>query len=693
MTTITVLDSTGATQTIAKVANTGQTTSTNSLPVVIANDQSSVPVTVGNFPATQPVSAAALPLPTLAATSTKQSDGSQLTQITGSAAQAAAGIVASVSAQGYLGVVGAVTRLFFDTFDAALDTTNTWTVSGTTLPAAVNGEAVLDLTAANSVSSVLVSIPTFISGSQLLRHGAQLGLGSAQSNPNVHRFWGRGVVTSYVSATPLTNGHGYEVDLTGALNAVVYIGGTRYVVNSTNPALITSPGSWAPNMVMQTYGSTMTWPASGVAIFSTEEANGVVFFFSNTSSGGLGVPLGFAIYTPAVTTLPIRAAAISTPAVSTVLATTFRVTGESFGVINGTNNTLSDPTFPWRQQAVDTYGRALGVSPDVFATGVAAQTVSGNNILLTAAGTTSIDTQAVGARSISIQIVPTGTVSSGVVTFEGSHDNTTFVALPLYDTASLTANPVTTVSPATGVSRYFSGNTAYRYIRARISTVIGGGGSIQAFYTLSQLTFVPTQTAVTQATAANLNATAVIASGTVTTVSTVTTLTTLANGQTAHSAASTGSPVRVAGRVNTAVDTTLVTGDVSDLFMTTAGQLVEKPYAAPELDWQATSGITALATTTSTALKAAGAAGVRNYVTALQLYNTSATVSTTASILDGATVIWTGYLPATTAALPVVDIHAVFPTPLRGTAATAMNIQLGTTGAAVYYNVQGYQAP
>lgn len=56
------------------------------------------------------------------------------------------------------------------------------------------------------------------------------------------------------------------------------------------------------------------------------------------------------------------------------------------------------------------------------------------------------------------------------------------------------------------------------------------------------------------------------------------------------------------------------------------------------------------------------------------------------------TVIWTGFVPATTAALPVVDVHVVFPTPLKGTAATAMNIQCGTTAASVYYNVQGYQS-
>jgi hypothetical protein len=132
--------------------------------------------------------------------------------------------------------------------------------------------------------------------------------------------------------------------------------------------------------------------------------------------------------------------------------------------------------------------------------------------------------------------------------------------------------------------------------------------------------------------------------------------------------------------------------------LTTDNALVvaTSPNSAPPADrltnWSATSGVTALATTTSTALKSAGAAGIRNYVSGMQIYNTSATVSTTVSILDGAAVIWTGFLPATTSALPIVPSQVVFPTSLRGTAATAMNIQLGTTAASVYYNVQGYQA-
>lgn len=125
--------------------------------------------------------------------------------------------------------------------------------------------------------------------------------------------------------------------------------------------------------------------------------------------------------------------------------------------------------------------------------------------------------------------------------------------------------------------------------------------------------------------------------------------------------------------------------------VTPSQQLVTKEFSSSVNDFSVTSGITPLAVATSTLLKAAGTSGIRNYVTSLQLYNTSATVSTTVSILDGSTILWTGFLPATTAALPIVPTIVEFLSPLKGTAVTALNIQLGTTLASVYYNVQGYQ--
>ena len=322
------------------------------------------------------------------------------------------------------------------------------------------------------------------------------------------------------------------------------------------------------------------------------------------------------------------------------------------------------------------------VLPDVTVTGQSAQTATVNNIIPATSSANATD--ATGYHSASIQVVSTGT--GGTFIFEGSNDNSNFQTIPVYSQLVLTGTPITAAITASASQLVYTFPVTVRYIRLRIATTITGG-SIQAFTRLSQATWTPAVFQVAQGTGTNLNA--VVASGTVTTVST---LTTLANGQTAHSSASTGSPLRVGGRVVTTLDTTLAQGDASDLAVTTGQQLVNKPFASSENDWQASSGTTPLATTTSTALKAAGAASIRNFVTGCQFTNSSSTVSTTVSILDGAAVIWTGYLPATTAALPVVPVNVTFLTPLRGTAATAMNVQLGTTSASVYYNCQGYQS-
>jgi hypothetical protein len=186
-----------------------------------------------------------------------------------------------------------------------------------------------------------------------------------------------------------------------------------------------------------------------------------------------------------------------------------------------------------------------------------------------------------------------------------------------------------------------------------------------------------------------------ISSGTVTTVSTVTTcstLTTLANGQTAHSAASTGSPVRVGGRVVSTLDTSLVQGDASDIAVTTGQQVVTKDFASSENDWQfaaAASGI--VNTTTAVTIKAAGAASVRNFLTCLSISHDLLGAVTELVVRDGAsgTVIFRTKLQT-----PAIENETfVFPTPLRGTAATLIEVAtLTAVTGGVYVNAQGYQS-
>lgn len=114
--------------------------------------------------------------------------------------------------------------------------------------------------------------------------------------------------------------------------------------------------------------------------------------------------------------------------------------------------------------------------------------------------------------------------------------------------------------------------------------------------------------------------------------------------------------------------------------------LVAKLFAAPAADWQFACP-SVLNNVTPVVIKAAGAAGIKTYLTNLYIKNTNA-VATEVQILDGATVIWRGHVSANMVQADPIE----FLTPLRGTAATDMKIVAVTTGASIYYNAQGYQA-
>jgi len=123
-------------------------------------------------------------------------------------------------------------------------------------------------------------------------------------------------------------------------------------------------------------------------------------------------------------------------------------------------------------------------------------------------------------------------------------------------------------------------------------------------------------------------------------------------------------------------------------------------YSTTRYSWQSTSGTTPLATTTLTTVNPAqtvadGATSktisLRNYLTDLSFVNNSAT-ATAISILDGSTVIWTGYADHNPGAQPAVPVVVNLNTPLRGSPNTALNIQCATTGAGVYWSASGFVA-
>jgi len=136
---------------------------------------------------------------------------------------------------------------------------------------------------------------------------------------------------------------------------------------------------------------------------------------------------------------------------------------------------------------------------DTFFTG-SAQTASQNNIIT--GGATATD--CLGFRSFSAQL--TCSATAGTFIFEGSNDNASFVAIPVFNQALLTGVSIVAVITATNSQLIYTGSLPFRYLRIRISSSLTGG-SVTAHVKLSPIAFVPTVQTVANNTAANLNTT------------------------------------------------------------------------------------------------------------------------------------------------------------------------------------------
>lgn len=304
---------------------------------------------------------------------------------------------------------------------------------------------------------------------------------------------------------------------------------------------------------------------------------------------------------------------------------------------------------------------------DLNFTGQSGQIGTVNNILTVVAGSAAIDVN--GYRSGSIQIGTSGSVTGGGLTLECSADNVTFYAIPYVNQSATQSGPATASSSAINPSfsvgnAILTFNIPARYIRLRISSAVTGGGSVQVISRFSQTSYSP-----------------------------ITVQTFIANGQSAHSAAIAGNPVRTGGAVTTTLDTTLVNADSCNTMMTTAGQTITKEFGSAENDWSyaaASGGI--VNTTTAVTIKAAGAAGIRNYLPSIDLYAETLGAATEFAIRDGAggTVLWRQKIPTT----GMAPFTREFKPPLRGSAATLMEVVTLTASisGAVYFNGDGYQS-
>jgi hypothetical protein len=126
---------------------------------------------------------------------------------------------------------------------------------------------------------------------------------------------------------------------------------------------------------------------------------------------------------------------------------------------------------------------------------------------------------------------------------------------------------------------------------------------------------------------------------------------------------------------------TSAAGDYGMLAIDAEGKLIASQYSATDHYWQ--SSALTLNSTTSTAMKAAAAAGVRNYLTDIDIANTSAT-GVRVDVLDGATVIASFWSP------PTSHVQHSYSIPKKGTAATALNVQLSAAVTDVRVSANGY---
>jgi hypothetical protein len=154
-------------------------------------------------------------------------------------------------------------------------------------------------------------------------------------------------------------------------------------------------------------------------------------------------------------------------------------------------------------------------------------------------------------------------------------------------------------------------------------------------------------------------------------------------GATSHDSAVVGNPISVGAVALSASQTAVNTGDIVRLTADLTGKQIVLPYSIPE---NFIVGTTANMTNTAdVVVVATQSSGIRTFVNHLSILNSSA-VGTWVNIKDGSTVIYTTY-----AASGGGGVSLTLPTPLRGSAATALWGACETTGSNTRITVVGYK--
>ena len=397
-------------------------------------------------------------------------------------------------------------QIFYDPFDAALDTTNVWTTptvgNSAVLASVATGTMSLGTGTTASGWSKLFSIPTF-----KLSIPAWTGFSFAIIIPdgaaptaNSYRFWGAGTpATTPTTAAPMTDAVGFELDTAGKLYAVVYAGGVR-----TQIADLSSTGN-----------STQPLNANGHRYIVYVRTDKVYWYID-----GLKNEVASSNFqSPQIQTLPITLLAVGG---STPPASNSQIQSMGLAVWDtGKNATqLADGIYPFRKATISSAG-ALKVDnsgvnqPVTQATGTNLHTVidsgtitavtgitnalpTGANTIGTVVSTTPIPTfttlqnaavangngttlNVAGYVTAILNVTASVAMSGGTtINFEASVDGTTWVAI----------NAITIGSSAVGTTTTTTGDyqiavAGYSNLRARISAYSAGTITIKG-YTISE---------------------------------------------------------------------------------------------------------------------------------------------------------------------------------------------------------------
>lgn len=350
-------------------------------------------------------------------------------------AGAAAAVTAGVSTYGYLRATVEPHVLFSDPFDGAtINTTDRWTLGGTTLPSiATTGRMTLAQGATLSATSTAVTQPTFIfQGLNFLGLGwiAKFEAASASYGGlfylNSHRFMGIGFAPTTLSAAytgssttgPMLDAIGYEIDVDGKVYPVVYANGVRTRPSLTFGGTDFNTGNGSPVTATNPGGSRMLADGNFHTYGMVIRGDYIFWYVDGNDYPCASLTFRSASYVvPNTQQSPLRFHAIN-GAVSAPSGTMTMQVG-SLGVVDtGSNHTqIGDCNFPWRKATVTkTGGLSTIPGPSTLPSyTAAAETSTGAFSANTRKDYLSIEHSAASTKTVRIRRITVGGYQTGAV--------------------------------------------------------------------------------------------------------------------------------------------------------------------------------------------------------------------------------------------------------------------------------------